>query len=115
MTGRGGHESALPVRVVDGCVIVRVRLTPKSSLDAVGETTPTADGPALHIKVRAVPTKGEANAAAERVLARWLDVPAGRVRLVAGGKARIKSLAVEGDVAHVTAQVAERLKAGNGR
>jgi uncharacterized protein YggU (UPF0235/DUF167 family) len=65
-----------PWRASDGCVIVRIRLTPKSSLEAIdGVTTPTAEGPAFTARVRAVPAEGEANAALERLVAKWLDVP----------------------------------------
>ncbi len=110
MTGKAGHGDPLPVRVADGCVIVRVRLTPKSSLDAVEEITPTADGPALAMRVRAVPADGEANLAAERLLARWLEVPVRSVRLRAGGKSRVKAFTVDGDAQQLTARIAQKLK-----
>lgn len=110
MSGKDGHCDRLPVRVVDGCVIVRVRLTPKSSLDAVGEIIPTAEGPAVHMRVRALPSDGAANAAAGRLMARWLDVSAGRVRLSSGGKSRVKTFTIEGDCAHVVALITEKLK-----
>lgn len=70
---------------------------------------PTADGPALHMRVRAVPSEGAANAAAVRLLARWLDVPSGRVKLVAGGKARIKTLAIQGEADDIAALIAAKI------
>src|SRR5262245_30891711 len=94
MTLRAG----LPWREASGCVIVRVRLTPKSSLDAIGGLEVTAEGPALKAKVRALPSEGEANRALERVLADWLGVAKSTVTVVGGGKSRIKSLKITGEV-----------------
>jgi uncharacterized protein YggU (UPF0235/DUF167 family) len=51
-----------------------VRATPKSARDGVDGLTDTPQGQALAIKVRAVPDKGEANRAVERVVAEWLGV-----------------------------------------
>lgn len=75
-----------------------VRLTPKSSRDALEGVETTADG-AAHIKarVRAVPEKGAANAALERLVARTLGIPAGSVAVVAGGTARLKTLRIACD------------------
>jgi uncharacterized protein len=92
MTGTGQ-----PWRAGNGCVIVRVRLTPKSSIEGVDGVTPSAEGAALAARVRAVPAEGEANAAVEKLIARWLDVPKSTVRVTAGGKSRIKSLTISGE------------------
>ncbi|MGI9403680.1 MAG: DUF167 domain-containing protein [Hyphomicrobium sp.] len=90
--------SEQPWRTGNGCVIVRVRLTPKSSLEAIGGiTTPTAEGPAFSAHVRAVPAEGEANAALEKLVAKWLDVPKSAVRVTQGAKSRVKSLTVSGE------------------
>ena len=86
-----------PWRAGNGCVIVRVRLTPKSSVEGVDGVVPSAEGQALAARVRAVPAEGEANAAVEKLIARWLDVPKGTVRVTAGGKSRIKSLTISGE------------------
>ena len=86
-----------PWRAGSGCVIVRVRLTPKSSVEGVEGVTPSAEGQALAARVRAVPAEGEANAAVEKLIARWLDVPKSTVRVTAGGKSRIKSLTISGE------------------
>ena len=86
-----------PWRAGDGCVIVRVRLTPKSSIEGVEGVVPSAEGPALAARVRAIPAEGEANAAVEKLIARWLDVPKSTVRVTGGAKSRIKSLTVSGD------------------
>lgn len=86
-----------PWRVGNGCVIVRVRLTPKSSIEGVDGVIPSAEGQALAARVRAVPAEGEANAAVEKLIARWLEVPKSTVRVTAGGKSRIKSLTISGE------------------
>lgn len=103
--------AGLPWREAPGCVIVRVRLTPKSSLDAIEGLETTAEGPALKARVRALPSEGEANKAVERVLADWLGVPKSCVTVAAGGKSRLKSLKVTGEVQGLR----ERLKAGLSR
>lgn len=86
-----------PWRAGNGCVIVRVRLTPKSSIEGVDGVIPSAEGQALAARVHAVPAEGEANAAVEKLIARWLDVPKSSVRVTAGGKSRIKSLTISGE------------------
>ena len=87
----------LPWRVSAGCVIVRVRVTPKSSLEAVEGVGATAEGAAFFARVRSAPADGEANAALEKLVARWLDVPKSTVRVTHGTKSRVKSLTISGD------------------
>jgi uncharacterized protein YggU (UPF0235/DUF167 family) len=69
----------------------------------------SAQGPALKVRVRAVPDKGAANAAVIEAVADWLGVAKTSIVLVAGGTARIKSLAIAGDSAVLAAQCARRL------
>jgi uncharacterized protein len=83
MTGPG-TDAEMPWRTGNGCVIVRVRLTPKSSVEGVDGVAPSAEGAAFAARVRAVPAEGEANAAVEKLIARWLDVPKSSVRVTAG-------------------------------
>jgi uncharacterized protein (TIGR00251 family) len=97
----------------DACVIVRVRLTPKSSKDAIDGVEATADGPAFRARVRAVPAEGQANAAIERLLAEWLDVPRSCVALVSGQKSRVKSLRVAGEARELEALLNARLAGGD--
>lgn len=81
----------------DGIDLI-VRLTPRSSADALEGLAQAADGSAhLKARVRAVPEKGAANAALERLLAKALGVPASSVAVVAGGTARLKTVRVAGD------------------
>ena len=96
-----------PWRAGNGCVIVRVRLTPKSSVEGVDGVAPCAEGLALSARVRAVPAEGEANAALEKLIARWLDVPKSTVRVTAGARSRLKSLTISGE----TGCLEQRLKA----
>lgn len=83
--------------------MVRVRVTPKSSKDAIEGVEATADGPAFRARVRAVPADGEANAAVQELLAGWLGLPKSRVSLLAGAKSRVKSFAVTGELATIEA------------
>lgn len=98
---------ARPWRAAGGAVVVRVRVTPKSSKDAIEGIEETADGPALKARVRAVPSEGEANTAVERLLADWLGVPKRSVSVTAGGKSRVKSLTVSGDAALIERRLVE--------
>jgi uncharacterized protein YggU (UPF0235/DUF167 family) len=95
--GSAAEGALLPWREGPGCVIVRVRVTPKSSLDAVEGLEATPDGPALKARVRALPADGEANEAVARLIATWLGVPKTSVTMAAGGRSRVKSLRVAGE------------------
>lgn len=92
-----------------------VRLTPKSSRDALEGAETTADG-AAHVKarVRAVPEKGAANAALERLVARSLGVPASTVSVVAGGTSRLKTVRIAGEPA-MLARLLDGLAVAGGR
>ncbi|MCB1483880.1 MAG: DUF167 domain-containing protein [Hyphomicrobiaceae bacterium] len=108
MTG-GAPER--PWRHADACVIVRFRLTPKSYKDTIDGLEATAEGPAFKARVRAVPEDGAANTALERLAAAWLDVPKSAVRLITGGKSRVKSLAINGDAHAIEGRLQERFDA----
>jgi uncharacterized protein YggU (UPF0235/DUF167 family) len=99
------------VAVSEGAVRVRVRLTPKSAAEGVEGIEETIDGPALMVRVRAVPEKGKANAALVSVFADWLGVARSSVDVAAGGKSRCKMLAVTGDGPRLAARIAARLAA----
>lgn len=89
-------ERPLPWSVSEGGILLRVRVTPKSSKDVVSGLCETPDGPALQLKVRAVPADGAANKAVEQLVARYLCVPKSDVSVKAGGKSRVKLLHVIG-------------------
>jgi uncharacterized protein (TIGR00251 family) len=81
-------------------VIVTVRLTPKGGRDAIDGVETRADGRAvLKVRVRAIPSEGEANAALGRLLAKAVGVPPSRVGIVAGAASRIKRVKIVGDAA----------------
>lgn len=91
----------------DGVLLV-VRLTPRAGADSVGGIEHDAAGRAhLTAKVRAVPEKGRANAALERLIADWLGIAGSDVAVVAGGTARIKTLRLTGG--SIAARLADRL------
>ena len=101
-----------PVRLRDDGIDLFVRLTPKSSIDALEGAAEAADG-STHLKarVRAVPEKGAANAALEKLLAKALSAPLSTVKVVAGGTSRLKTVRITGDAATL-AHAVERLTLG---
>lgn len=105
----GPRALDMPWRVATAGLVLRVRLTPKASRDAVEGVEATVDGPALKARVRALPEDGAANAAVERLIAAWLGVPKGAVALIAGGRSRVKTLAITGDARELAAAARARL------
>lgn len=92
-------------------VTLFVRLTPKSAKDAVEGVEATEDGRAhLKARVRAVPEDGKANAALEKLLAKWLGIAARDVSIGAGATSRLKQVKISGD----PETLALRLAAGLG-
>jgi uncharacterized protein len=75
-----------------------VRLTPRAQRDAVCGVETAADG-GSHVKarVRAVPEKGAANRALERLIADALDVPPSSVSVIGGGTSRLKTVSIAGE------------------
>jgi len=72
--------------------VFSVRLTPRASRDKIAGW----EGDVLRVRVTAPPVEGRANDALLRLLARALDVPTGRLRLVRGQTQRNKVVAIEG-------------------
>jgi uncharacterized protein (TIGR00251 family) len=84
-------------------VVVTVRLTPKGGRDAIEGVETLSDGSTvLKVRVRAIPSDGEANAALGRVLAKALSVPPRDVEIISGATARIKRVKISGDAAALT-------------
>jgi uncharacterized protein YggU (UPF0235/DUF167 family) len=78
-------------------LILHVRLTPKGGADRVDGWSLDPEGrPVLSVRVRAAPVEGEANAALEQVLAKALGVRRSAVRIVRGGRSRLKAVEVDG-------------------
>jgi len=83
----------------DDHIKVHVRLTPNAHKDEVGQVETGADDKSyLKAKVRAVPEKGKANKALEKLLAKYFGVAKSSVEVVSGSTGRIKTVAVWGDM-----------------
>jgi uncharacterized protein (TIGR00251 family) len=100
-----------PWRPVKDGLLLSVRLTPKASRDEVGAVGDGPDGAHVAVKVRALPSDGEANAALARVVAKWLGLTQRNVTLAAGGKSRLKSLHLAGGPAELSALLQAKLAA----
>ncbi|WP_084417953.1 DUF167 domain-containing protein [Henriciella litoralis] len=75
---------------------VTVRVTPNASADRVeGRGEDDAGRAFLKLRVRSVPEKGKANAAAEKLLARALKLPKSAVKVVTGQTSRIKGVDID--------------------
>jgi hypothetical protein len=87
-----------PWRERSGGLELFVRLTPKSSRDALEGIETLADGQCvLKARVRAVPEDGKANAALIALVAKQLKTPASRISLAAGATSRGKTLHIQGE------------------
>lgn len=74
-----------------------VRVQPGASADRVeGRGTDDAGRVFVKVRVRARPEDGAANAAVEAVVAKALGLPRSAVKVVTGGKTRLKGLDIEG-------------------
>src|SRR5262245_27117162 len=88
---------AHPWRPAKAGLMLAVRVTPKASRDGIDGVADTAEGPAVKVRVCAVPDQGEANAAVETVVARWLGLPPKQVAVARGHKSRVKMLEIGGE------------------
>jgi len=92
---------------------VHVRLTPRSSKDALEGVESTADGRThLAARVRAVPEKGAANTALEKLLASSLGIARSDVSVVAGGTSRLKTVRLAGDAADLARRLEKLIGRG---
>ena len=83
-------------------LVIHLRVTPNAGLDRIEGVETRDDGQVvLRLRVKAVPDKGKANAGAMALLATALGVAKGKVRLIAGETARLKTVAVDGDGAEL--------------
>ncbi len=94
-------------RVSGDAVLLSLRLTPKSSKDAVEGVEALSDGRrVLKARVRAVPEDGKANESLLRLLAKWLDLPIRTLGLSSGASGRTKVIRIEGAAEAVVARLA---------
>ena len=95
-----------PWRVSSDAVLLSLRLTPKSSRDAVEGVEALSDGRSvLKARVRAVPEDGKANEALLRLLAKAIDVPLRDLSLTSGATGRTKVIRIEGSPEAVEARL----------
>ena len=88
-----------------------VRLTPKSSRDALEGVETVADGKShLKARVRAVAEDGKANKALVKLLSDRLGVPASAIAIVSGATARLKTVRLTGDFAVLERKLAAILE-----
>ena len=95
-----------PFRIDPGGVTLHLRVTPNAGRDLIEGVEERDDGTSvLRIRVKAVPDKGKANAAAVALLSKALGVPKSSISVVAGETARLKTLAIAGDPAQLAASL----------
>jgi uncharacterized protein len=88
--------------------MLKVRLTPKSSRDAIDGLADFGGETVLKARVRAVPGQGRANALV-KLIADWLELS--RVSVAQGTKSRVKQVAIEGDASELVRLIETRLAA----
>ena len=90
-----------------------VRLTPRSSRDAIEGIGQASDG-SIHLaaRVRAVPESGAANAALEKLLATWLGLPKASISIVSGATSRLKTVRLAGEPGSLAHAVERALDLG---
>jgi uncharacterized protein (TIGR00251 family) len=102
-------------RIVAGGAELRVRAQPNASKDAVEGLGEDAAGQTfLKVRVRAVPEKGKANDAIEKLIAKALGLPKSAVSVEKGETQRIKTVRISAD-ASIGAAIQALVDAGNGR
>jgi uncharacterized protein len=84
-------------RLCDDGLAVAVRVTPKSSRDAVGAIEERDGASLLKVYVRAVPEDGKANDAVAQLLAAFLGCPRRSAVVTAGHTSRSKTVTISGD------------------
>lgn len=94
-------------RTSDG-VLATVRLTPKSSANAIRGIARDTDGTAhLKVAVTAVPEDGKANAALLKLLAKTWKLPKTSLTIASGATSRRKVVHIAGDPASLCAMLEE--------
>lgn len=87
-----GRQSSIEMREQGGALLIRVKVQPKASADAiVGE-----HAGALKIRVAAAPENGKANRAAVEFLAEKLGLRKSDITIISGEHSRNKLFAVRG-------------------
>jgi uncharacterized protein (TIGR00251 family) len=106
------NSAAQPWRAVAGGVLLDLRVTPKSGRDAIDGIEQLANGQTiLKLRVRALPTDGEANDAVVALVAKTLKLPKAKVSLERGGASRVKTLRLAGDAKAIFSALEEITRA----
>ena len=85
------------VRASGPNLLLRVRVTPKSSSNAVEGSVRASDGlMSLQIRVTAQPDKGKANKAVIQTLARTLGLSKSQLAIASGATSRQKTVRIDG-------------------
>jgi uncharacterized protein (TIGR00251 family) len=92
-------------------VVLKVRLTPKSSRDAIEGLEAFGGETVLKARVRALPEAGRANATLVKLIAPWLKLPPSRVSVAQGTKSRVKRVAIDGDASELARLIETSLAA----
>ena len=86
-----------PWTVTADGIVLSLRLTPRGGRDSIDGIEQSADGRSvLRVRVRALASEGEANAALLKLIARTLGVAQREVGLIAGATSRLKRVTVAG-------------------
>jgi len=91
-TSLAGRLSTIEMREQGGTLLIRVRVQPKASADAIVG----ARAGALKIRVAAAPENGRANRAAIEFLAGSLGLRKSDITIVSGGHSRDKLFSIRG-------------------
>lgn len=95
-------------------VVLDIRVTPRSSREAIEGLERRADGRmVLKVRLCAAPVEGEANEALRRLMGKALGVAPRQVEIAAGSTGRLKRLRIAGDPNNLAATL-ERLTKGTG-
>lgn len=74
-----------------------IRVTPNAKVTKIEGIETRADGrPVVKLRVKEVPDKGKANAAALALLAKFLSLPKSRLCVIAGATGRDKTVLLQG-------------------
>jgi len=104
--------TAQPWRSVAGGILLDIRVTARSGRDAIEGIEQLASGQAvLKVRVRALPTDGEANEAVVDLVAKALKLPKSNVSLERGGTSRVKTLRIAGDAKAIASALEEITRA----
>jgi uncharacterized protein YggU (UPF0235/DUF167 family) len=100
--------SPRPYRIEGSGLTLHIRVTPNANADRIEGIEIRDDGTAvLRLRVRAVPDKGKANAAAIALLGKALGIPRSAIAITAGETGRLKTLRLTGDADTLAAAIDE--------